>query len=121
MPATLIDFPTAHDRSDREFLRTGSTAWTRALDEAEAIGGAMENPSAVRLEISDRIDRLEVVIRQLTTWRDDEMDTEVELPLFGQHATIPLRQAPHFLQSMLRAMSITCPVARPVLTLCREG
>lgn len=42
MTATVIAFPDAIERADREFERTGSSPYARLLDEAETLSAAVK-------------------------------------------------------------------------------
>lgn len=48
MDNNVITFPDATDRADREFARTGTTDYLRALDEGYALGAAAPPPDFVK-------------------------------------------------------------------------
>jgi hypothetical protein len=82
--------------------REGSVRWLKAIDEAEAIGRELlsgGSPAAW----SKRVDRLAARLDKLVWWKDD-LDALVGIsPTRGITMTIPLREAPALLRSLLNA------------------
>lgn len=115
MTATILEFPACP--IDREFSRTGETAWTRALAQAEAIGAAI---AARQLDgIAGRINRLEATVAGMTEDRADDAGTRVYFePTRGMQIATTLSEAPAFLRSFAASMAeaIDHPRrARPIL------
>ena len=62
MTAIILAFPDIHERNDREFDRTGSTSYTRAVDESHELGGMPTDISLDRPAYLQRVDALNVVV-----------------------------------------------------------
>jgi len=101
MTASIIAFPDIHERNDREFDRTGSTSYTRAVDEGHELGGMPTDTSLDRPAYLRRVDALNVVVTGLATWRD-EVDWTLPIRLFsGALVQVTLRDAPRFLYGLI--------------------
>ena len=110
MISNILQMPTQDELSDREFDRTGSTDWTRALDEAELIGreafGRLRGPA----ELRDRVERLDRQVCRLQTWRADDCETIIDIKGAGNCIIkMPLSSAASFLRELVAGM----PKPRP--------
>ena len=99
MTATIIAFPDALERSDREFARTGSTPWLRAIDEAQVIGRTISLGGCDPAVAVARIDEL---ARQLASleWRRDDLDSIIRIELPWGTTSVSLRQSPALLRAL---------------------
>ena len=103
--ATIINFPSMHERNDREFQRTGSTTYTRAVEEAHTLGSLSNQRALGRPAVLLRADALEITIRGLATWRE-EVRSIIPIELLpGVLAHISLQDVPRFLRGTLSALN----------------
>lgn len=100
MAATIITFPDIHERNDREFDRTGSTPYIRAIDEAHELGGMRTGQFLDRTAYLKRVDALDATITGFATWRGVEDILPIEL-CGGEEVHISLRDVASFLRSMI--------------------
>ena len=100
MAATIIAFPDIHERNDREFDRTGSTSYIRAIDEAHELGGMRTGQSLDRPAYLKRVAALEVIITGLATWRAVDDILPIELSGGGE-VRIRIRDVASFLRNMI--------------------
>ena len=94
MTATVIPFPTKLDRDDLEFLRTGSSNYLRAIDEANAIWAGMEQSGQAA-----PIERLAALSRQIDLLAAYRPEDVRDLVLLGS-MSVELRMAPRLLTAM---------------------
>lgn len=101
MTASIIAFPDIHERNNREFDRTGSTTYTRAVEEAHDLGGLPHTNPTDRPVLLERIAALGIAITGLATWRD-EVDWVLPIELHcGRLEHVSLRDAPRFLRALI--------------------
>ena len=101
MTASIIAFPDIHVRNDREFDRTGSTSYGRAVDESHELGGMATDISLDRPAYLQRVDALNVVVGGLATWHNGIDDVLLLEVAQGMEMQIPLRDAPRFLYGLI--------------------
>ena len=101
MTATIIEFPSMHERNDREFERTGSTSYTRAVEEAHTLGGLVNQRVLNRAVFLKRVDALEAATIGLAAWRE-EVDAIILIEMLpGAWAPTTLRALPKLLRDRI--------------------
>lgn len=107
MAATIITFPDIHERNDREFDRTGSTPYIRAIDEAHDLGGMAMEQFLDRPAYRKRLDSLCATITGFAAWREVDDILPIEL-CGGEEVHIRLRDVASFLRTVI-GDEVACP------------
>ncbi|GGD58742.1 hypothetical protein [Croceicoccus mobilis] len=100
MTDNLIPFPSAIERADAQFLRTGQTDLTRAQDEATTLFALASGVAADGIKIRTRIEALRVLVDRLAETRPDAVEDFVTLDGLGLR--VSLAAMPELLKAMLR-------------------
>ena len=97
MTARILAFPDRWQRNDIEFDKTGSTQFTRLLDQIEQLASHW-----TRLERAERLSRLDQVDCAMASlaWRQNDLDASVALIVDRCAVEAPICEVPKTLRAL---------------------
>ena len=99
----IIPFPTAIERADIEFQRTGQTDYTRAVDVSALLYNVAQTGRGATPDFDQQLAALTASVQRISKARSEVVDNLVILDDGKRH---PLREMPTIIRSMTICTSL---------------